>query len=572
MTPASVLIIDDDTALLAALPQTLKLRMQGVVVQTCNSASAALAEIATVDFDAIVSDIKMPGMDGLALLSEIRNLRPQTPTLLITGHGEHDLAVQALRGGAYDFIQKPIDREYFVASLSRAIQMRQLSRQVEQQRQALLEHADNLERIVKERTQELREANRIKDEFLATLSHELRTPLNAILGWAQLLRQRQLPAIAVDRALEVIERNAKLQTQLIDDLLDVSRIITGKLRLETRPVELVPIIEAAIDAMRPAAAAKAIQLTFDAQPSTSPIWGDKSRLQQIIWNLLSNAIKFTPTGGQVAVRLEQVENGEGEGETGTRKSGGKSLESSPASACARITVQDSGRGISPSFLPYVFDRFRQEESATTRSQGGLGLGLAIVRHLVELHGGTVEVASLGEGQGATFTVQLPLTTAAPLPRSCRLKSPEAVPSPESPSVLQGLQVLLVDDEADTLEVIATALQQFGAEVVSAASVRDALQYFSPDSGCAASSRTLPDLLVSDIGMPEEDGYALIQKVRNLSPEAGGNIPAIALTAYARSEDQDRSLAAGYHKHLSKPVDLDQLVSAIAQLVGELHPQ
>jgi len=563
MTPASVLIIDDDTALLEALPQTLKLRMQGVVVKTCNSAGAALTQIAAVDFDVIVSDIKMPGMDGLALLSEIRNLRPQTPTLLITGHGEHDLAVQALRRGAYDFIQKPIDREYFVASLSRAIQMRQLSRQVEQQQQALMEHADSLERIVKERTQELREANRIKDEFLATLSHELRTPLNAILGWSQLLRQRQLSPIAIDRALEVIERNAKLQTQLIDDLLDVSRIITGKLRLETHPVELVPIIEAAIDAMHPAAAAKDIQLTFNAHPSAIPIRGDKNRLQQILWNLLSNAIKFTPEGGQVVVGLEQVENGGGEGDRD------KSLGPSPSSSYARITVRDSGRGISPNFLPYVFDRFRQEESTTTRSQGGLGLGLAIVRHLVELHGGTVEVASLGEEQGSTFTVQLPLATAAPLPRSYPLKpsGAEAPASPEPRSVLQGLRVLLVDDEADTLDVIATALLQFGVEVIPAASVPDALQYFPTNSGGAAASGPIPQLLVSDIGLPEEDGYTLIQKVRNLPPEAGGNIPAIALTAYARVEDYHRSLAAGYHRHLSKPVDLQQLVSAIAQLIS-----
>jgi len=562
MIPASVLIIDDDTALLEALPQALKLRMQGVVVKTCSSAAAALTQIAAVDFDAIVSDIKMPGMGGLALLTEIRNLRPQTPTLLITGHGEHDLAVQALRGGAYDFIQKPIDREYFVASLSRAVQMRQLSRQVEQQRLALLEHADSLEQIVKERTQELREANRIKDEFLATLSHELRTPLNAILGWSQLLRQRQLPAVATERALEVIERNAKLQTQLIDDLLDVSRIITGKLRLETHPVELAPIIEAALDAMRPAAAAKDIQLTFDAHPGTSPIWGDKNRLQQIVWNLLSNAIKFTPVGGQVVVGVEQVGHGGGEGDWG------ESLESSPSSSYARITVRDSGRGISSDFLPYVFDRFRQEESATTRSQGGLGLGLAIVRHLVELHGGTVEVASLGEGQGATFTVQIPLATAAQLPRPDSLKPPEveATTSPEPLSVLQGLRVLLVDDEADALDVVAMALRQFGAEVISAGSARDALQYFAVDSGRAGNGN-LPHLLIGDIGLPEEDGYALIQKVRNLPPEAGGEIPAIALTAYARTEDRERCLRAGYDAHLSKPVDLQRLVSAIAQLMS-----
>jgi signal transduction histidine kinase len=557
MSLARVLIIDDDAALLQALPQALRLRMEGVTVKTCGSAIAALDHIAVTDFDAIVSDIKMPGMDGLALLSKIRTLRPETPTLLITGHGEHDLAVQALRGGAYDFIQKPIDREYFIASLSRAIQMRQLSRQVEQQRQALANHANNLERTVEERTRDLRQANQIKDEFLATLSHELRTPLNAILGWSQLLRHRKLAPTAVERALEVIERNAKLQTQLIDDLLDVSRIITGKLRLETKPVELIPVIEAALDTVRPAVEAKGIQLTFKPLLTEARIWGDKNRLQQIVWNLLSNAIKFTPEGGQVMVCLERVEG-----------DGGESVAGGTA-ATVQLTVTDNGRGINPQFLPYVFDRFRQEESTTTRTQGGLGLGLAIVRHLVELHGGTVAVSSQGQGQGASFQVWLPLAPAVTPSNGAAVEGTQGEARPIAPAtaatVLQGVRLLLVDDEVDALEFLGAALQQFGAEVISVTSAQEALHCLHRNGRESTPGEYPLHLLVSDIGMPEEDGYGLIQKVRALKPEAGGTIPAIALTAYARPEDEHRSLAAGFQVHLSKPVDLYQLVQAIAQL-------
>lgn len=378
-----ILIVDDDPALLQALPAALRLRVPGVIVDTCDSARIALARIAATDYDAIISDIKMPGMDGLALLAEIRALRPETPTLLITGHGEHDLAVQALRGGAYDFIQKPIDRDYFVASLNRATQLRQLSRQVEEQRLALESHASELERLVEERTSELVRANQIKDEFLATVSHELRTPLNAMLGWAQILRTRQLDEATRLRALETIERNARSQSQLIDDLLDVSRIIQGNIRLTTRPLMLASVVEAALDAMRPAIEAKAIRLQFTGSQGGLVV-GDAARLQQVVFNLISNAIKYTASRGDVVVRLEC------------------------ADGSAKLIVSDTGQGIGASFLPYVFERFRQADSTTTRTHGGLGLGLAIVRHLVELHGGTVQAHSPGEGRGSTFVVSLPL--------------------------------------------------------------------------------------------------------------------------------------------------------------------
>ena len=356
--------------------------MAAVAVDTADSATSALERIAETDYDAIVIDIKMPGMDGLALLSEIRKLRPATPTLLITGHGDHNRALQALRGGAYDFIQKPIDRNYFVAALTRAIQVRQMGRKIENRKAALEHHAIELERMVEERTYELREANRIKDEFLATLSHELRTPLNAILGWVELLCEGALDEEAATDAIHRVERNTKSLVKLIDDLLDVSRIITGKFKLEVRPIDLGPVIEAAIEAVRPAIEAKGIQLGLALEP-LGLVSGDPSRLQQVVWNLLSNAIKFTSPGGRVEVRLEQV------------------------GANGLITVSDTGEGIPETFLPYVFDRFRQANSVFTKEHGGLGLGLAIVRHLVEMHGGAVRADSPGRGKGATFTVTLP---------------------------------------------------------------------------------------------------------------------------------------------------------------------
>jgi len=375
-------------------------------------------------------------------------------------------------------------------------------------------------------------ANRVKDEFLATLSHELRTPLNAMLGWVQLLRTRELGPETTTRALETIERNAKFQKQLIEDLLDISRIIRGKFHLEMRPCNLVPVIEAALDTIRPAAQSKSIELE-SGFASLDPVLGDPDRLQQVVWNLLSNAVKFTPPGGRVAVRLERV------------------------GSLAQIQVSDSGKGISAEFLPYVFERFLQADSTSTRSYGGLGLGLAIVRYLVELHGGTVQAASPGEGQGATFTVSLPLIVRdqserdTPALSNCKR---EAVPY----SALSGLRVLVVDDEADTLELLSTVFEQSGAKVTAVVSASEAM---------AALDQGQPDVLVSDIGMPGEDGYTLIQKVRARSPDQGGQTPAVALTAYARAEDCRRALAAGFQVHVAKPVNPDELVATVAKLTG-----
>jgi signal transduction histidine kinase len=376
-------------------------------------------------------------------------------------------------------------------------------------------------------------ANRTKDEFLAMLSHELRTPLNAMLGWSHLLRTGKLDAATIARGLEVLERNTRSQAGLINDLLDVSRIVTGKLHLETRPTELPGVVSAAVDAVRPAVEAKGITLDVALGPAVGPVLGDPTRLQQVVWNLLANAVKFTPRGRTVAVRLEQQ---------GTQ---------------ATISVQDTGQGISPELLPHIFERFRQGESGTRRAYGGLGLGLAIVRHLVELHGGTVSAASDGEGQGATFTVTLPmLTERPPLTNGTKRRSGQRPTTPVPGTGLRGLRVLVVDDEEDARDMLSMVLTQCEAEVTAVGSAREALELL-------ASLR--PDVLISDIAMPGEDGYTLIQRVRALPAEEGGHVPAVALTAYARAEDRTRALVAGYQMHLPKPVDPGELAAVVENL-------
>lgn len=393
---------------------------------------------------------------------------------------------------------------------------------------------------------EAQEANRTKDEFLATLSHELRTPLNAMLGWTQLLRTRKFDAATVARALETIDRNTKALSQLIEDVLDVSRIITGKLRLNVRPIELVPVIEAAIDTVLPAAEAKNIQIDARCDRSVGLILGDSARLQQVFWNLLSNAVKFTPKGGRIEVQLS-VEIGEG--------------NEDPIPNYAQIRVTDTGQGISADFLPYVFERFRQADGTTTRSHGGLGLGLAIVRHLVELQGGTVCAQSPGLGLGTTFIVNLPLRTDEVGKRKDELDSPLHASSGNfaSPVSLDGLRVLIVDDEADAREVLIAILAQYQAQVTAVTGADEALE---------ALHRLQPDILVSDIGMPGEDGYALIRKVRALDTQSG-KIPAVCLSAYASAEDRTKALLAGFQVHIPKPVNPAELATAIANLTGRI---
>ncbi|MBD1915036.1 MULTISPECIES: ATP-binding protein [Cyanophyceae] len=394
-------------------------------------------------------------------------------------------------------------------------------------------------------------ANRIKDEFLAVLSHELRTPLNPILGWSKLLRSRQYDAATTDRALETIERNAQLQTQLIGDLLDVSRILQGKLQLVDQAVDLRATIQAAVETVQLAADAKTveIQTVFDA--AEGKVSGDPNRLQQVIWNLLSNAVKFSPAGGRVEVTLERVL-----GSSPWPWSAASAMPGDSPSAithAAQIRVTDSGQGIAPEFLPHVFETFRQADSATTRQFGGLGLGLAIARHIVELHGGSIAANSPGLGQGATFAVRLPLRSAWP---EAEVDRPPVAPGGANPTPLKGVKVLLVDDEIDTRDVFSFLLEQAGAEVVAVASAAAAL---------AALPQLKPDLLLSDIGMPNINGYQLMRQIRTLPPEQGGTLAAIALTAYAGELDQQQALAAGFQLHLAKPVEPKELIGAIATL-------
>jgi PAS domain S-box-containing protein len=383
--------------------------------------------------------------------------------------------------------------------------------------------------------QQAEESSRLKEEFLATISHELRTPLSAILGWTRMLRLGQLSADEHAKALDTIERNARAQAQLIDDLLDVSRIITGKLRMDVRPSDPTSFIDAAVEAVRPAAEAKGVRVQKVMDTGAVSIPGDPVRLQQVVWNLLSNAIKFTPRGGRVQIRSERVNS---------------HLE---------IVVSDTGQGIAADFLPHVFDRFRQADQKTSRQHGGMGLGLAIVRHLVELHGGTVQASSDGVGHGATFTVQLPIS---PIYRVDALEgrvhpgARDLLPANESTDRLDELVILVVDDEPDTRELLRQGLEYYGADVRTAGSADEALAVLAGD---------VPDILISDIGMPGTDGYDLIRQVRSLQTEKGRRVAAIALTAYTRVEDRLQALRAGYDMHVPKPVELTELCAVAASL-------
>jgi signal transduction histidine kinase/CheY-like chemotaxis protein len=378
-------------------------------------------------------------------------------------------------------------------------------------------------------------ASRMKDEFLATLSHELRTPMTPILGWAQILRRIAADNPKVGQAAEVIERNALVQTRIVDDLLDMSRIVSGKIRLEIRPYHLGDVVDAAVEAVRAAADARGIVLETRIDASVPTMRGDPQRIQQVLWNLLSNAIKFTSQGGTVLVEARRVQ------------------------AQLQVVVGDSGLGIAPEFLPHVFERFRQADSSATRKHGGLGLGLAIVKQIVELHGGNVSVASAGLGQGAAFTISLPIAQESGRRRSEPTPMPRARPVPDpmrDVQALAGLRLLVVDDENDAREWIGRVLSDSGADVRLLASPGDALEQLA---------QFRPDVLVSDIGMPGIDGYELIRQVRAMPATLGGETPAIALTAFARNEDRARALAAGYQLHLGKPIDEEELVAAVASM-------
>jgi len=380
----------------------------------------------------------------------------------------------------------------------------------------------------------------IKDEFLATLSHELRTPISAILGWAQLLKRPGRTEKDLVQGHDTIERNARIQAQLIEDLLDMSRITSGKVRLDVQTLQPSTVLEAAVESLRPAAEAKGVRLAIVLDPRAGPVRGDPSRLQQVAWNLLSNAIKFSPKGGRVQVALSRI------------------------NSHVEIVVADTGIGIEPEFLPYVFERFRQADASTTRSYGGLGLGLAIVKRLVEMHGGLVRANSAGAGRGATFTVILPVAVmpgADASQEADRATAAAELTGTFTDVDLSGVSILVVDDEPDARELIQRALQEYNASVTTAASAADALDMLE----------TLrPDLLISDIGMPEMDGYALLRRIRARGPEQSAKIPAIALTAFARSEDRTRALRAGFLVHVAKPVEAAELVATVAAVIGQLR--
>lgn len=426
--------------------------------------------------------------------------------------------------GHVTILERPVLLRTFLSAVQTALWARARQYQIRD----LLEK----ERFARE---EAEQTNRLKDEFIATISHELRTPLSAILGWSQLLGRGLLNQTETHDAVVSIERNARAQTQLIEDLLDMSRIISGKMRLDVQLLEPASFIEAALATVRPAATAKEIRIVAEIGSNAGTVLGDPSRLQQVIWNLLSNAIKFTPQGGEVKLIVTRPDS---------------HLE---------IVVCDTGQGISPDFLPYVFDRFRQADGSTTRRVGGLGLGLAIVKQLIELHGGQVEARSQGDGQGSCFVISLPINSAHPsfLARTRRspanpfdnAKAPLELPS------LRGLRVLAIDDEADALQYVQRVLSMCGADVRTGTCAADAL---------TAVREFHPDVLISDIGMPDVDGYQLIEQIRQLAR----NLPAIALTAFARSEDRSRSLRAGFAAHISKPVEPAELVAAVAKVASE----
>ena len=477
-------------------------------------------------FDAVVTDYQLRWATGLDVLRRVKARYPYCPVVMFTNTGTEEVAVEGMKAGLDDYVIKSpqhfvrlavavrgaVDRMRFAADRGRVLA----------ELKAAKEQAEA--------------ASRLKDEFLAIVSHELRTPLNAILGWATLVRQPGQDAGEMRQGLETIERNARLQARLIDDLLDISRIVSGRMTLEVRPVQLAAVVDAALNTVRSAADAKGIALESHADPEVPPVLADPARLQQVLWNLLTNAIKFTAPGGRV--RAEVRRGGDG---------------------AALLAVSDTGQGIDAEFLPHVFDRFRQGDASTTRRHGGLGVGLALVKHLVELHGGTVAASSPGPGRGATFAVSLPLA-----PRQAREQPGTAAWRAEggahfegSPGALDGVRVLVVDDENDARELLVALLSRCGAETSSASSAAQALQSLRAAP---------PHVLVCDIGMPDLDGYEFVRRLRSAERAAGAApVPAVALTAFARPEDRDRALAAGYQVHLPKPLDAAELVITVRNL-------
>lgn len=520
---ARLLVVDDEESL--RITTAAIFENEGYVVDTAASGDEAIDLMNKSDYDLVLTDLHMEGGDGLSVLNQIRRQAPLTISVVLTGFASVESAIAALQEGAYDYLVKPCDIESMKHTIRRGVEHRRLMLAEQKARADLQQLNLDLERRIEERTAELKrlnvelaEANRAKDVFLATLSHELRTPLTPVVGWIKLLRSGTLDEKSVAQALDAIERNAWLQSRLIDDLLDTSRIATGKLHFEPKPTDLNVAIRAAVDTVRASAAARNIELSMALWPSSLIVLGEPVRLQQIAWNLISNAIKFTDPGGRVSI---------------TSQLDGRQ---------AQLTVTDTGVGIAPEFLPHVFDRFRQADGSTSRRHGGLGLGLAIADALAKMHGGGLEAKSEGMGKGATFSLRMELAPAEKI-------APEPVDTKRHS--LDGLEVLIVEDSMDTLLLLSTIFRREGAIVSTASSAAEAL---------SRAVATRPHIIVSDIGMPDVDGYQLLEQLRLLPGLR--DVPAIAVSGYASEDDRERALAVGYLALVPKPIDVDLLFGLI----------
>jgi signal transduction histidine kinase len=527
---ARLLVVDDEENIVLTISEVLRLEGYEVDVASSGSEAAGLLD-SGADYDLILTDLHMDEGDGLSLLEEVRARSPLTIVVVLTGFAAVESAIAALRHGAYDYLTKPCIIAELTHTVSRGIDHRRLMLAEREARGRLEELNRELESRVDERTaelsrvnQELVEANRMKDVFLATLSHELRTPLTPVLGWVNLLRTgAAADASMLTQGLDAIERNARLQARLVDDLLDISRIVSGKLRIEWEPVNLCNVVELATEPVRAETASREIDLAVELPECPLVVQGAPVRLQQVVWNLLSNAVKFTPRGGRVGVRAWR------EGDE------------------ARVEVSDTGVGIAPEFLPHVFDRFRQADGSTTRQYGGLGLGLAIVRALAELHNGWVAAESGGLGEGSRFTVGLPCAVAA---------EPAAEPEAEAPPGGGTVPVLIVEDSSETLELLELLFSRQGYEVCGAASAAEAVR---------RAGERRPGIIISDISMPGVDGYTLLAELRRMPGLEA--VPAIALTGHAMDEDRARALAAGFSVHVPKPVDPEELLRVVRRLTS-----